>query len=100
MKFASATADATTHLRGRHVHHLAGAILDDDEPVLAQRRALHGVCGRSSGIGRSVFLFLIISHCDSAGCNGVVDEQRPDWSAHAQRATVTSSQVKSEQLWM
>ena len=38
-------------LGGRHVDNLAGAALDHDEAVLAQGRALHGVGGRSAGVG-------------------------------------------------
>lgn len=40
-----------TSLRGAHFHDLARATLDNHEPVLAQRRALHGVGGGSAGIG-------------------------------------------------
>jgi hypothetical protein len=39
-------------LGGRHVDNLAGAALDDDETVLTQSRALHGVGQRRAGIGR------------------------------------------------
>jgi hypothetical protein len=38
-------------LGGRHVNNLAGAVLDDDEAVLAESRALHGVGQRGAGIG-------------------------------------------------
>ena len=38
-------------LGGGHVDNLAGAALDDNEAVLAQRRALHGVGQRGAGIG-------------------------------------------------
>ena len=36
---------------GAHFDDLAGAALDDDEAVLAERRALHGVGGRGASIG-------------------------------------------------
>ena len=39
-------------LGGRHVDDLARAVLDHDETVLAQSRALHGVGGRRAGVGR------------------------------------------------
>lgn len=39
-------------LGGGHVDNLAGTVLDDDETVLSQSRALHGVGQRSAGIGR------------------------------------------------
>jgi hypothetical protein len=39
-------------LGGRHIDDLARAALDDDETVLAQSRALHGVGGRRTGISR------------------------------------------------
>lgn len=38
-------------LGGGHVDDLARAALDDDETVLPQGRALHGVGGRSAGVG-------------------------------------------------
>lgn len=39
-------------LGGRHVDDLAGTVLDDDEAVLPQSRALHGEGGRGASIGR------------------------------------------------
>lgn len=39
-----------TSLGGRHVDDLAGAVLNDDESVLSQGRALHGECGRRTSI--------------------------------------------------
>jgi hypothetical protein len=38
-------------LRGGHLNNLAGAVLDDDEAVLPQGRALHGVRRGGAGIG-------------------------------------------------
>lgn len=38
-------------LGGRHVNDLAGAAFNDDETVLAQGRALHGVRQRRAGVG-------------------------------------------------
>jgi hypothetical protein len=38
-------------LRGRHVDDLAGAVLNHNEAVLPQGRALHGKGGRGAGIG-------------------------------------------------
>jgi hypothetical protein len=38
-------------LGGRHIDDLARAVLDHNETVLAQRRALHRVGGRGTGIG-------------------------------------------------
>ena len=38
-------------LGGGHVNDLAGTALNDDESVLPQCRALHGVGGRGTGIG-------------------------------------------------
>jgi len=38
-------------LRGGHLDNLAGTVLDDDEAVLPQSRALHGVGGGGAGIG-------------------------------------------------
>lgn len=39
-----------SRLRGRHLYNLARAVLDDDETVLPQCRALHGEGGRGTGI--------------------------------------------------
>jgi hypothetical protein len=39
-------------LGGRHVDDLARSVLDHDETVLTQSRALHRVGGRGTGIGR------------------------------------------------
>jgi hypothetical protein len=41
-----------TGLGGRHVHDLAGAVLDDNEAVLPQGRALHRICSGRASIGR------------------------------------------------
>lgn len=38
-------------LGGTHVDDLAGTVLDDDEAVLAQGRALHRVRGGGAGVG-------------------------------------------------
>jgi len=38
-------------LGSRHVDDLAGPVLDHDETVLSQGRALHGESGRGAGIG-------------------------------------------------
>ena len=38
-------------LGGRHINDLAGAVLDHNEAVLPQGRALHGEGGRGAGIG-------------------------------------------------
>jgi hypothetical protein len=38
-------------LGGRHVDDLAGTVLDHNEAVLPQGRALHGEGGRGAGIG-------------------------------------------------
>jgi len=38
-------------LGGRHLDDLAGAVLNDDETVLPQSRALHRVRGRGTSIG-------------------------------------------------
>lgn len=38
-------------LGGGHLDDLARTVLDDDETVLPQRRALHGEGGRGTGIG-------------------------------------------------
>jgi len=53
-------------LRGRHVDDLAGAVLDHNEAILSQGRALHGKGGRGAGIGglEGVLMLRIISHLD------------------------------------
>ena len=35
-----------------HLDDLTGAAFDDDEPVLPQSRALHGIRGRGAGVSR------------------------------------------------
>lgn len=49
-------------LGGRHVDNLAGTVLDDDETVLSQGRALHGEGGRCASVCggiESVLLMLL-----------------------------------------
>ena len=46
-------------LGGRHVDDLAGAVLDADESVLSQGRALHGKGGRRAGIGGVEGVFML-----------------------------------------
>jgi len=55
-----------TSLGGRHVDDLTWAILDADEAVLPQGRALHGVSGRGTSIGalKGVFMLSVVSHLD------------------------------------
>jgi len=55
-----------TGLGGGHVDDLARTVLDADESVLSQGRALHWVGSRSSGIGRveGVLMLGIVRHCD------------------------------------
>jgi len=52
-------------LGGRHVDNLAGTALDDDETVLTQSRALHGIGQRRAGIGGvKLEIMLLSSHCE------------------------------------
>jgi hypothetical protein len=51
-------------LGGGHVDNLAGAVLDDDETVLAQSRTLHGVGQRGAGIGGLEGNIMLFSHFD------------------------------------
>ena len=46
-------------LRGRHVDDLAGAVLDHNEAILPQGRALHGEGGRGAGIGGLEGVFML-----------------------------------------
>jgi hypothetical protein len=46
-------------LRGRHVDDLAGAVLDHNEAILPQGRALHGEGGRGAGIGGFERVFML-----------------------------------------
>lgn len=46
-------------LRGGHFDDLARAVLDDDETVLPQSRALHGEGGRGTGIGALEGVFML-----------------------------------------
>jgi len=54
-------------LGGGHVDDLAGTILDNDEAVLSQGRALHRESGRSASIGRLegvLMLGIVVRHLD------------------------------------
>lgn len=48
-----------TSLRGRHVDNLAGTVLDHNEAVLPQGRALHGEGGRGASIGGLEGVFML-----------------------------------------
>jgi hypothetical protein len=48
-------------LGGRHVDDFAGAVLDHNEAVLPQSRALHGISGRRTGIGRVEGMLMLFS---------------------------------------
>jgi len=48
-------------LGGGHFDDLARAVLNDDEAVLPQGRALHGVGGRGTGIGALERVLLMLS---------------------------------------
>lgn len=50
-------------LRGTHFDNLAGAILDADEAVLAERRALHRVGGGSASIGALESVLMLCRYC-------------------------------------
>ena len=55
-------------LRGRHIDDLARTVLDNDETVLSQGRALHGESGRcasiSGGIEGVLMLCVVVCHCE------------------------------------
>jgi len=53
-------------LGGGHVDDLAGTVLDADEAVLAEGRALHRVRGRGAGIGalEGVLMLCVVRHGD------------------------------------
>src|SRR5215469_448274 len=52
-----------TRLGGRHFDNLARAVLDDDEAVLPQSRALHRVSGRGASIGAlEGVLLMLLTH--------------------------------------
>ena len=46
-------------LRSRHINDLAGAVLDNDESVLSQGRALHGKGGGGARIGGVKGVFML-----------------------------------------
>ena len=68
-------------LRGGHLDDLARAVLDDDEAVLPQSRALHGVRGGGTGIGALEGVLMLQGagsvHCVSARrkCRGCAQAQ-------------------------
>jgi len=47
-------------LGSRHVHDLAGTVLNDDEAVLPQGRALHGVGGGGASISRIESVLMLV----------------------------------------
>lgn len=58
-------------LGGGHFDDLAGAVLDDDETVLPQSRALHGVGERGTGIGALKGVLMLdgaVSKCRHKAC--------------------------------
>jgi hypothetical protein len=59
-------------LRGRHVDDLARAVLDDNEAVLPQSRALHGISSGSASIGR-IEGVLMLRFAVSNGCLDTVE---------------------------
>jgi hypothetical protein len=52
-------------LGGGHVDNLAGAVLDHDEPVLAESRTLHGISGRGTGIGALKGVLMLLENAIS-----------------------------------
>jgi hypothetical protein len=66
-------------LRGGHLDNLAGTVLDEDETVLPQSRALHGVVLGGTGIGalEGVLMLYTILLVLARGCvyakNGGLD---------------------------
>ena len=51
-------------LRGGHIDNLARTVLDADETILPQGRALHGVSCRRAGICRFERMFMLLRHSD------------------------------------
>lgn len=54
-------------LGGAHVHNLARAVLDDNETVLAQGRALHREGGGRAGVGGVEFELMLRDNMVSMG---------------------------------
>lgn len=50
-------------LGGGHLDNLAGTVLDDDEAVLPQSRALHGEGGGGTGIGALEGVLMLRAMC-------------------------------------
>jgi len=55
-------------LGGGHVDDLAGAVLDDDESVLSQGRALHGKGGGGAGVSCGIEGVFMLLQCSVSGC--------------------------------
>jgi hypothetical protein len=75
-------------LGGGHIDDLAGTALDDDEAVLSQGRALHGVGERSASVGGLEGVFMLVGsvsakkheHARSLGRKHQdIPERRPPW---------------------
>ena len=54
-------------LGGGHLDNLAGTVLDDDEAVLPQGRALHGVGERGAGVGALEGVLMLLAQLASCG---------------------------------
>ena len=61
-----------------HFDNLARAALDDDETVLAERRALHRICSGSTGIGALEGMLMLIRKLVSKTWKGVARADAPD----------------------
>jgi hypothetical protein len=71
-------------LGSRHFDDLAWALLDDDEAVLSQGRALHRVGSRGTSVGalEGVLMLIKVSNCSlhgntQAGAQAASREERP-----------------------
>lgn len=61
-----------------HFDNLARAALDDDETVLAERRALHRICGGSTGIGALEGVLMLIGKLVSKSRKDLARADAPD----------------------
>ena len=62
-----------------HFDNLARAALDDDETVLAERRALHRICSGSTGIGALEGMLMLIRKLVSKTWKDFARANAPDW---------------------
>lgn len=82
-------------LGGGHFDNLARAVLDADETVLPQSRALHGVGGGGTGIGALEGVLLMLEECQFIA----VDVPRATFAKRAATARQRAGNATASTRW-